>query len=194
MNERFVGPAGRAHDKCCCEHPALGLCPSILLSYDGSAFVARVLGSSSLEGRGSSYGEALASIEQVMTTHRNGASIGLPNQPSVVRRKPVVRRHMATVKARLVQRFGNLSNREMAARLGVVARDAPSMLSNALSGRGARALRCSIAVALNEFPSVLWPDRQQKTQQDDDAEYREQKLYSSSSASIAEPCARQTAE
>ncbi|PWF41311.1 hypothetical protein C7C56_024785 [Massilia glaciei] len=88
-------------------------------------------------------------------------------------RRPLKRRHVSAAKALLLEKYGNLSNREIAARIGVVERDAPTMLSMALSGRGSRRVRCAIAVALGDLPSRLWPDRPPKFMADDDAQFNE---------------------
>ncbi len=161
-----------AHVECCCEHPAPALCPSILLSHDGTAFVAQLLGGVGPKGRGSSYRAALASLETIMAIGREMATLDSGGVTGVIRRRPYNRRHVPTLKGRLIERFGHLSNRELAARIGIVARDAPSMLSCAIGGNGTRAVRCSIAFALGELPSNLWPGRSDKRQQEDDAEFR----------------------
>jgi len=71
----------------------------------------------------------------------------------------------------LVQKFGKMSNREMAGRIGLSGRDAPTMLSAAASGKGTRKARCAIAMALNEAPSRLWPHRPPAICDDDDSLY-----------------------
>jgi predicted RNase H-like HicB family nuclease len=80
-------------------------------------------------------------------------------------------RLLSPVKARLIEKFGNRSNRALAECIGVIAADAPIMLSAAMAGNGTRKVRCAIAVALNEPPSRLWPDRSADMNRLDDALY-----------------------
>lgn len=165
-------PSIQAHTECCCENPAPARCASILLSHDGNGFVAQLLGSTGPKGRGSSYRAALASLEKLMAIRREFGPTNPVGGASNIRRLSGSRKYVPTLKARLVDRFGQLSNRELAARIGVVARDAPSMLSCALGGQGTRSVRCSIALALGELPSLLWPNRSDRIQKGDDDAYR----------------------
>ena len=73
----------------------------------------------------------------------------------------------------LQHRYGLLSNRELASRIGLLGADAPVMLSSALSGHGTRHVRCAIALALDALPSQLWPHRRPEIQEADDKCYTE---------------------
>ncbi len=92
--------------------------------------------------------------------------------PSPRKRKPLNRRQVGAVKARLIEKFGMLSNRELAARVGLTGSDAPGMLSAAMSGNGTRVNRCAIALALGERPSNLWPLHPERQLKDDDAAFQ----------------------
>lgn len=166
-----AAPEALAHAECCCKHPTPALCPSILLSHDGTAFVAQLLGSTGPKGRGSSYRAALASLEKLMAIARDSANGSAPPVLGIVRRRAQSRQYVPPVKARLVERFGQLSNRELAARIGIVTRNAPNILSCAFSGQGTRFVRCAIALALGELPSELWPGRSEQLRKGDDAEF-----------------------
>lgn len=88
--------------------------------------------------------------------------------PAAAKRRGV---RMSPVKQLLVKKFGKMSNREMASGLGLNGRDAPTMLSAAASGKGTRKARCAIALALNQAPSRLWPNRREAICEDDDRLY-----------------------
>lgn len=149
----------------------------ILLSHDGRDFIAQVLELPACHGRGPTYAAALSNVQQAISARIgdsggrdvNGHDRALSTAKT---RKPPHRRHVAPVKARLFEQFGLLSNRDLAARIGLVARDAPVMLANALGGRGSRGVRCMIALTLGELPSEIWPDRASGINHDDDDEYR----------------------
>lgn len=154
----------------------------IHIYHDGEAYVANVPELPKCSGRGQSYAEALQNAEQAISVCLAGiektgnaapAPIVVTNdlQKFCKTKRGVTstgKQKTATVRSRLQQKFGMLSNRELAARIGIVAADAPVILSTALSGNGARHARCAIAIALNELPSTLWPSRPEKLMKADD--------------------------
>jgi predicted RNase H-like HicB family nuclease len=154
----------------------------IHIYHDGEAYVANVPELPRCSGRGQSYVEALQDAEQAISTSLAGIEKAgkIPPAPIVVTNElqkfcktkrgmtGAGKQKTATVRARLQQKFGMLSNRELAARIGIVAADAPVILSTALSGNGARHARCAIAIALDELPSMLWPFRPEKLMKADD--------------------------
>ena len=79
----------------------------------------------------------------------------------------------APVMLRFHRKYGNLSNREISKVVGLVEQYAvtPTVFANAAAGKGARFVRCAIAIALDELPSILWPFLTEKTRQADDDLY-----------------------
>lgn len=170
----------------------------ILLHHDGQAYVAEVPELRACRGSGSSPAAALMAAQEAIAEwlRRSGAAAPplmppsdlagtikhLLSVPAAVT-KPGPR--MSPVKQLLVEKFGKMSNREMAGRIGLSGRDAPTMLSAAASGKGTRKTRCAIAMALNETPSRLWPHRLPAISQDDDSLYLA--LRASSDALISSP-------
>lgn len=74
---------------------------------------------------------------------------------------------------RLLDKFGEISNRQLAEAIGF-REDAsinPSIFSSSLAGKGKRYVRCVIAAALGELPSTLWPFLSVKILQNDDSVY-----------------------
>lgn len=146
----------------------------ILISHVGDAFAAEVVELPFCRGYGDSYAEALAAAEYLLNRllQQDLGHIGGNRFASIAQaclaRKPSDRRVFSPVKIRLVEKFGLLSNRELAAHIGIVGRDAPSKLARAIGGSGAREVRCAIAGALSDLPSRLWPDRSLKVSLDDD--------------------------
>lgn len=161
----------------------------IILFHDGEAFKAEVSELPCCSGRGASYAEALYMAEKAIVacvkklahaplppplqSHIASTSVleAFNRLISSPKRKPTTSRAFSSVKIRLTKKFGTLSNRELAACIGLVARDAPVMLSCAVSGRGTRVVRCAIAVALDQMPSALWPDRSASVRKADDVAY-----------------------
>ncbi len=169
---------------------ALAYC--ILLHHDGRIYIADVPELPGCMGTGNTYAEALKSAENAIAAwlqraRRAGASPPALWRPAqltsaaqdciAARRSRLApsrlapERRISPVKLALVQKFGKMSNRELARRIGLVERDAPTMLSAAASGKGTRRARCAIALALNELPSRLWPHRLPRICQDDDELY-----------------------
>ena len=147
--------------------------PRILLSFDGAGFIAHVLDVPECVGRGATYCEALKAAELALAKRNMDAGEDFHMELELEgRRRAPLRRYVPTVKAQLVARFGHMSNRRLAERIGIVAKDAPVMLSSAFSGRGSRGVRCLIAIALATPPSQLWPLRPDAVVAEDDAEYR----------------------
>lgn len=161
-------------------------CYRILIHHDGVQFIAEVPELSGCRGAGDSYLEALQSAEQAIAAwlrcaRSTGGAPPLLNPTSLTRKFRNClcetaaggqgRRRVSPVKQMLVDKFGKMSNRELAGRIGLIERDAPLILSAAASGQGVRKARCAIAVALGILPSQLWPDRAAALCQDDDAAY-----------------------
>lgn len=153
----------------------------IHIYFDGEAYTANVPELPRCKGRGPSYADALRNaqyaisvcVEEIKLAGRTPPvpitiSTELRNFSRIKRTAGSDDNPHARIKARLEQKFGILSNRELAARIGVIASDAPVMLSTALSGNGTRHVRCAIAIALDELPSVLWPGRPMEVMRGDD--------------------------
>lgn len=156
----------------------------ILLHHDGHAYVAEVPELRACRGSGSSPAAALMAAQEAIAEwlRRSGAAAPplmppadlagtikqLLSVPAAITKSGP---RMSPVKQLLVDKFGKMSNREMAGRIGLSGRDAPTMLSAAASGKGTRKTRCAIALALNETPSRLWPHRLPAISQDDDTLY-----------------------
>lgn len=155
---------------------------SIHLYFDNGRYIAVVPSHPDCRADGASYAEALGRVE-LMLQH---SACGLPPNASNDSIAPTasnargsadldarsdagLRCRSSAIKARLVAKFGRLSNRQLAARIGIVAADAPVMLSSALGGRGSRQVRCAIALALDELPSLLWPDAAGRIRSMDDS-------------------------
>ena len=156
----------------------------IHLYFDGEAYVANVPELPHCKGRGKTYADALRSSQYAISLCMEEFKLAgkSPPEPIAVstelqkfcrtkRRAPAAGNTHSRIKAKLQEKFGILSNRELAARIGVIAADAPVMLSTALSGNGTRHVRCAIAIALNELPSRLWPARAAQLMRRDDECY-----------------------
>lgn len=155
--------------------------PDILLSHDGVRFVAQVVSDPGCLGYGQTYCEALKDAETQLAHQRSQQpSVGnIAEEPDAEpQRRVQVRSYVPEVKALLFQRYGRVSNRQLAAHIGLVERDAPVMLSSAFSGHGTRRVRVAIAVALAVEPSQLWPDRAVTIMQSDDVLYQERRARS----------------
>lgn len=160
----------------------------ILLYYNGDAYIAQVPELPGCHAQGQSYAHALHCAQEAIADWardaiRSGRPLPSPAAPSAIlkalaRLTPEKCKHRAEqrrispVKLRLHQKFGKLSNRELAARIGIVARDAPVMLSSAAGGGGTQLVRCAIALALDQLPSGLWPERSPYLRKADDAACR----------------------
>ncbi|MGV3743104.1 MAG: type II toxin-antitoxin system HicB family antitoxin [Burkholderiaceae bacterium] len=153
----------------------------IHIYFDGEAYVANVPELPHCKGRGKTYADALSSAQYAISLCIEEFKLAgkLPPEPIAIstelqkfcrnnRHSAPGKNHHSAIKEKLQRKFGILSNRELAARIGVIAADAPVMLSTALSGNGTRHVRCAIAIALGECPSNLWPSRPAGLVQGDD--------------------------
>lgn len=149
-------------------------CYQIHLYHDGVQYVAAVPELDGCAGRGGSYAEALAEAERAMsvwlaTAQTEGRTAPEPGASLVLRPAPPSRGPAAPVMRRLQRLYGNLSNRQLVDKLGLVD-VTPSGFSAGAAGSGARAVRIAIALALGDCPSRLWPGRRAAIQgRDDDA-------------------------
>lgn len=156
----------------------------ILLHHNGQAYAADVPELRGCSGSGSSPTAALMAAQEAIAEwlRRSGAVAPPLMAPSdlagrvkdLLSAPAAATKHgprISPVKQLLVQKFGKMSNREMAGRIGLSGRDAPTMLSAAASGKGTRKARCAIAMALTEAPSRLWPHRPMAICEDDDSLY-----------------------
>lgn len=157
----------------------------IVLYHDGDTCRAAVPELPGCVARGESYLDALLCIQRAMSdwiteATQPGTTVTTSMVPekmlstlhcftSASKRASRSARRCSPVKKRLIDKFGELSNRELAARIGIVAADSPIMLSSAAAGNGTRKMRCAIAVALDEPPSKLWPERSLELGSADDA-------------------------
>lgn len=100
-----------------------------------------------------------------------------PPQPSQPQKLEYVREVRpgagAPILRRLIEKYGQKNNQELAEAIGFVGEHkvSGSTFSNALSGRGSRFVRCAIAMALGEQPSMLWQFLSLKVRIDDDEMY-----------------------
>lgn len=155
---------------------------SIHLYFDNGRYIAVVPDHPDCRADGASYAEALGRLESMLQR----SARGLPANTSSTSNTSDVsgaagtdtgsRCRSSAIKARLMAKFGRLSNRQLAARIGIVAPDAPVMLSSALGGRGSRQVRCAIALALDELPSILWPDSSSRVRAIDDSCFLDARL------------------
>lgn len=133
----------------------------IHLYHDGTQYVAAVPELDGCAGSGPSYAEALASAEQAIAAWvseavSKGETPPAPATSFVLRPvKPQTSQATPTMR-RLHRQFGNLSNRQLAEKLGLPDVGA-SAIAAAAAGQGARAVRIALAVALGDCPSRLWP-------------------------------------
>jgi predicted RNase H-like HicB family nuclease len=157
----------------------------IVLYHDGDTCKAAVPELPGCVASGENYLDALLRIQRAMSAwiteaSQPGAKVQISMVPEKLlstlrcfspssKRKSRSARRCSPVKRRLIEKFGELSNRELAARIGIVAADSPIMLSSAAAGNGTRKVRCAIAVALDEPPSALWPGRPIELHTADDA-------------------------
>lgn len=149
------------------------------IRHDGKQYVACVPELDGCHGVGDTYSEALAAAERAMTAWVFGAinagcSVPRPAQDFVWRppgRKPSDG-PAADVMQRLRKRHGNLSNRDLAAKLGLPHKITPVGVAAAASGQGARAVRVALALAVGEQPSILWPHRSSTISARDDATFQ----------------------
>lgn len=149
------------------------------IRHDGKQYVASVPELDGCHGVGGSYAEALAAAERAMMAWVFGAiNAGRPVPPPAqdfVWRPPGRKPSdgpAADVMRRLRKRYGNLNNRDLAARLGLPDRITPVGVAAAASGQGARAVRVVLALAVGEQPSTLWPHRSSTIGARDDAAFQ----------------------
>lgn len=148
--------------------------------FDGTTYVASVPELAGCVGYGQNYIDAAKNAETAITEWVFEAinSGKIPPEPAkdFVLRPPtrLIGNSMARpVMLRLHRKYGNLSNRELAQKIGLVEHYAitPSAFASAAAGKGARFVRCVIAIALEERPSLIWPFLSAKTRQADDDVY-----------------------
>ncbi|CAN5873706.1 hypothetical protein BH11PSE12_BH11PSE12_20580 [soil metagenome] len=148
--------------------------------FDGTAYVANVPELVGCAGYGQNYIAAVINAEAAITEWVfNAINSGMiPPEPAndfVLHppTRPVGKGMAAPVMLRLHRKYGNLSNREISKAIGLVEQYAvtPSAFANAAAGKGARFVRCVIAIALGELPSALWTFPSEKTRQADDELY-----------------------
>lgn len=154
----------------------------IVLYFDGHFCVAEIKRIPGWVVRGISYFDVLERIQSACcdcegaNTQCDPASIRkfLESSPSFTKRSeselPAIPRSRP-IKDRLIEKYGKRSNRELAACIGIVDADAPTMLSSAMAGSGTRKVRCAIARALGVEPSSLWPNRPYQQARSDDELY-----------------------
>lgn len=142
---------------------------SIHLYFDNGRYIAVVPDHPDCRADGASYAEALGRLESMLHRSASGLPTNASNTTCAAGIDAGSRCRSSAIKARLMAKFGRLSNRQLAARIGIVAPDAPVMLSSALGGRGSRQVRCAIALALGELPSSLWPDSSSRVRATDDS-------------------------
>lgn len=148
------------------------------IRHDGKQYVASVPELDGCHGVGDTYAEALAAAERAMTAWVFGAinagrSVPQPAQDFVWRppgRKPSDG-PAADVMQRLRKRHGNLRNRDLAAKLGLSGEITSVGVAAAASGKGARAVRVALALAVGEQPSSLWIHRSSTINARDDAAF-----------------------
>lgn len=158
----------------------------LFLYVEDGRCVAEVPQLAGCKGVGASYAQALRRAERAIDAWLQAAAaagLAIPVTTSADKALKALRRAMpaspsggrklAPVKLQLLEKFGKLSNRELATRIGVIAVDAPVMLSSAAAGKGTRRVRCAIALALGQPPSSLWPARGATLMQQDDATWKE---------------------
>lgn len=159
----------------------------ILIYHTGQSFVAEVLELPGCKAQGDSYEHALEGAKQAISDYVSRALSSGQLPPQLFTRQemlkairtcvttqvfqPLNRRKFTPIRARLAAIHGNLSNRELAARIGVYGNDASSALSSASTGKGTRKIRCAIALCLETPPSQLWPHRSSAMRDEDDAMY-----------------------
>jgi predicted RNase H-like HicB family nuclease len=147
----------------------------IVLYHDGDTCKAAVPELPGCVASGENYLDALLRVQWAMSAwiaeaSQPGSKVQMSTVPKKLlstlrcfspssKRKSRSTRRCSPIKRRLIEKFGELSNRELAACIGIAAVDSPIMLSSAAAGNGTRKVRCAIAVALNEPPSALWPRR-----------------------------------
>ncbi len=148
----------------------------IHLYHDGARYVAAVPELDGCSGTGHSYAEALASAEKaiaswVFAAINQGKPPPEPAKDFVLR--PTGRRvgtgDAAPIMRRLHHQFGNVSNRQLAEKLGWPV--SPTAFAAAAAGKGARAVRLAIALTLNERPSRLWPHLSATSRHRDDSAF-----------------------
>lgn len=151
----------------------------IHLYHDGKRYVAEVPELPGCKGLGRTYADALQAAECAIASRISSPKDELQRLPTSLSQaraatpmRAVAARKHGAVKSRLIEKYGALSNRQLAAEVGLFERDAPGMLSKALGGRnGSRRVRCAIAIALDELPSKLWPNLPSLTKVSDDRMY-----------------------
>lgn len=150
----------------------------IHLYHDGNQYVAEVPELPGCQGVGTTYAKALQAAENAIAARISSPAGNLGSMPpsffqmnAILSKRTVAARKHGPVKGRLIEKYGDVSNRELAAKIGLFTRDAPAMLSGALGGHGSRRVRCIIAVALDELPSKLWPELPNLTTAADDRLY-----------------------
>lgn len=148
------------------------------IRHDGKQYVASVPELDGCHGVGDTYTEALAAAERAMIAWVFGAiNAGRPvPQPAqdFVWRPPGRKSSQgpaADVMQRLRKRYGNLHNRELAAVLGLPSSVTPVGVAAAAAGQGARSVRVALALAVDDLPSNLWPNRSNTIGARDDAAF-----------------------
>ena len=149
----------------------------IHLFFNGNAYVADVSELEGCHGTGATYAEALASAEAAISAWvfdaiNDGRRVPAPAKDFVLRppTKPPADGPGAAVTLRLHRKFGNLNNRQLAEKIGVLDVNL-GVFAGSIAGAGSREIRCAIAIALGEKPSTLWPGRSQTSADRDDFEF-----------------------
>lgn len=147
------------------------------LYFDDTRYVAEVPELSNCKGFGESYLEAvknaeIAISEWICLTLNSGESPPEPATDFVWQPKPDRLKRSPTngVIVQLHKKYGNLSNRDLAAKMGLQHVN-PSTFAGATVGKGSRVARCTIAYYLGEPPSKIWPDMTLTIKQRDDEVY-----------------------
>jgi len=147
---------------------------------DGTCYVADVPELPGCAGRGESYLDAVANAETaisewIFNAINSGKTPPEPAQDFILRPKlnHSTSSHVNPVMLRLRRKYGNLSNRDLAIKLGLTGdyETSVSTFTNSTTGKGSRFVRCAIALALEESPSLIWPALPAIARQRDDELY-----------------------
>jgi predicted RNase H-like HicB family nuclease len=157
----------------------------IFLYHDGHKYVSHVPELPECSAKGKSYAEALQAAQDAIDKWVAEATANGIKSPRLIEAGVLVNAldlcassfiqsnsgvtKGASVRQKLVNKFGKLSNRELAACLGVFGKDAPGTLACAVAGQGTRLVRCKIAKVLDALPSELWPSLTKRVLKLDDA-------------------------
>lgn len=149
----------------------------IHLFFNGAEYVADVPELEGCQGTGATYAEALASAEAAISAWvfdaiNEGRRVPAPAKDFVLRppTKPPADGPGAAVTLRLHRKYGNLNNRQLAEKIGVLDVNL-GVFAGSVAGAGSREIRCAIAIALGEKPSTLWPGRSKTSADRDDFEF-----------------------